>query len=1160
LGEELGIEPSRELTRLEQAILLQVPDLDWRPRSIVSTIELNSIEYSGTLPTGVVTFMLTDVVGSTELWERHPRAMADAIASHSQIISNAIEAHDGRLLKARGEGDSTFSVFHRATDALDAASETRDALALFLWPDEINLRVRIALHTGEAIEADGDYYGTTVNRAARLRELATGHDIVLSQTTAELVADHLEDKRLVALGEHQLRGLQRGEHIYSVASDLRESVTALHTYKSGRRIPLPTSLVFDDVFVGRAGPLMKLEEALRYVKDGQPQPMFIAGEPGVGKTRLVAECAKRAHREGAIVLYGRCDDELGVAFQPFIEALRHWMRFASPRIESIHRESLSELSRLLPEITSVVAGLRPPRQLDPDRQRYELFQAIQSALAAISNDAPVLLVLDDLHWATKPTLLLLRHLLRVNDPVPLMVLGTYRDTELAPTSPLGDMISELRSVARMRHLALGGLTANEIVEYLDARGVLDRDGRADLAQQLWIDTDGLPLFVRELVEHESEDDMSASDAGVPSRLRDMIERRTAHLARPSRDLVAAAAVAGPIVSIGLLERACALDDIIFLDAIEEAMRAGIFAADRSVGGNLAFSHGLVRNAIYNTLNSVRRAHLHLRLAQSLEGFGPVGDDDERLPGLAYHFARAADMGRVEDAAEYALRAGKHAIACLAFEDAVEFLEEALRIVDRQPSRDALAAKLSLLLSEAYFALRDLVSGRGAARRAADAARRLGDADVLARAALLYAGNVMWGNRDPNAVQLLLDALDALPASANHIRAHVLAELAEVESTFNDLDDAENHAVLALEAAKTSNDTVALCHATLARVDTLSASPDVEELIRLSNELVELSALSGDDAQHLFGLIRLSSASARIGNFEAHDRLSEANAALLRKRSQRNEWFWRYSAISQLDAGVWIAWMGVFRAMVAGNWNDADALAVEGLEQARRDPRLLMIFGAQLFHRLREQGRTSELLPQVQRAVGENSAPVFIAALALVLSDTGELTESRTRFDALCTASEKGLPKDPTWTGAIAMLSELCAVFRDNARASALHTTFQNYSGQLVVVADASFCLGAVDRYLGMLETVLGRFDEAERHFESALALEQRIEAAPLIARTQYWYGQMLFQRHRPTDRDRAHDLLESCARTASQLRMVLLAQQAAQLRARRTRANGTLAE
>ena len=172
------------------------------------------------LPSGVVTLMLTDVVGSTGLWQRSAAATDRALVRHTALIEAAVSAHGGELLRARGEGDSTFSVFGRASDAVRAALDAQRALIAEPWPPEARLSVRFALHSGEAIERDDDDFGPAVNRAARLRSVATGGAILLGGTTADLAVDDLPaDARLIDLGPRQLGDLDRAERVFGLVAD-----------------------------------------------------------------------------------------------------------------------------------------------------------------------------------------------------------------------------------------------------------------------------------------------------------------------------------------------------------------------------------------------------------------------------------------------------------------------------------------------------------------------------------------------------------------------------------------------------------------------------------------------------------------------------------------------------------------------------------------------------------------------------------------------------------------------------------------------------------------------------------------------------------------------------------------------------------------------------
>jgi len=252
------------------------------------------------LPHGVVTFLLSDVVGLTQLWEALPNVMPAALARHDELIAAAVTAHDGVLLKARGEGDSAFCVFALASDAA-AAIDAQTAFAAEPWPDGRMIRVRMALHTGQALERDGDHYGRPVNRAVRLRAVAAGGQILVSQATAELIVDHLsEGTRLVRVGAHALKDLDRPEAVYVL--DLRadghgETPLDGASAEDGGLSP-QLHRTWPSPFVGRAAELRMAAgawQALHGRNRGRGcRVLVLSGEPGIGKTRLASEIAKRA--------------------------------------------------------------------------------------------------------------------------------------------------------------------------------------------------------------------------------------------------------------------------------------------------------------------------------------------------------------------------------------------------------------------------------------------------------------------------------------------------------------------------------------------------------------------------------------------------------------------------------------------------------------------------------------------------------------------------------------------------------------------------------------------------------------------------------------------------------------------------------------------------
>ena len=298
------------------------------------------------VPRGVVTFVLTDVEGSTDLWESHQDDMAKVMLRHYEIAAEIAEAHGGRMPRSQGEGDSTLTAYARASDAINAILEFERAIQLEAWPDDIQLCVRAGLHTGEAEVEHGEYFGATLSRAARVRALARGGQVLLSQATAELVADRLPpDVTLQDLGRVRLKGLERAEEVYQLcAPHLPEVVPTeafLRATETPQRLPFPSTLHPDESrFVDRGDEMSAVRRRWTGgVQDQHRHLVLVSGDPGIGKTRFVSELARALYDDaGATVLHGRCYEENLVTYQPFVELLEHVVRNGAPEDVRGHRE------------------------------------------------------------------------------------------------------------------------------------------------------------------------------------------------------------------------------------------------------------------------------------------------------------------------------------------------------------------------------------------------------------------------------------------------------------------------------------------------------------------------------------------------------------------------------------------------------------------------------------------------------------------------------------------------------------------------------------------------------------------------------------------------------------------------------------------------------
>jgi class 3 adenylate cyclase len=1065
---------------------------------------------AGGLPTGTVTFLFTDVVGSTVLWEQAPEAMGPAMARHDALVEGAVAEYGGVVVRPRGEGDSRFVVFTRASAAAAAAIAVVYVLSRERWSTPSPIRVRLAIHTGEAEVRAGDYYGSAVNRCARLRSLAHPDQILVSQATADLVRDWPPDgATLEDLGEHTLKDVRRPERVFqlchlSVPSEfppLAAPVVDPDPVGAGR-VALPSVFATRadadplDVFVGRDAELAELIERFHKLREGPVQLVMVSGDAGIGKTELCAKFARVAFAADAMVLSGRCDEDLGVPYQPWIEALTDLVR-AVPQV--VNRRDAGELVGLVPAVREAVPGVGTSTAGDPETERYLLFGAVTSLLAAASEVTPVVIVLDDLHWAERSTLSLLRHLVASPAAMRVLVVGTYRDSDISRGDALSDALAALWRTPSVDRLPLGGLDDQDLLAMLEAAAGYELDDDVvDLAHTLRRDTDGNPFFAREILRHLAETgaifrdpegrwhaNFDLADARLPASVREVVGQRVARLGDDVLRVLSSAAVVGRDFDLDVMARLTDRSEDTLLDIFDEAIAAAVIAEVPGRSERFTFAHALIQRTLYEDLGAARRGRLHRRVAEALEEICDT-DGGDRVGELARHWAAATAPIEAAKAIDYARLAGDRALSALAPDEAIGWYTQALELLGPDAGTDLARCDLLIGLGTAQLRVGD-PAHRQTLLDAAALAQHSDDTDRLVAAAL--ANHRGWqtavGEVDAVVVAVLTAAIEALDGTDSVTRARLLATLA-VEVTYS--GDLERITALADEAvalARRLGEPGTLVRALNAHHLALRLPETLAHRLDTTRETITLADGLGDPRRR----------------FQAHEARIQA-AIESGDRSARDQSIAACHDIATQIREPFLRWIDTqnraLQTLLDGNTDRAEILADEafaiGTESGQPDA--LTVYGVQLLNTRIQQGRTGEIVDLIAEGVRENPGlPALRAAVARAYLDADRTDEARAVLDD----AGVDLPRDDLWLVGTSVWGQLAAELGATESAVLLYERLAPWAGQIPTAIVA--VTEPIDHCLGELAALLGRAADADAHFTAAEATARAFGAPFFIART-----------------------------------------------------------
>ena len=794
-----------------------------------------------------------------------------------------------------------------------------------------------------------------------------------------------------------------------------------------------------------------------------------------------------------------------------------------------------------------LSGLPAPRQSDPETERYLLYAAVVGLLEGASADEPVVLIIDDLHWADAPTLSLLRHVVSAGPAMRALVVGTYRDSDLSREHPLTALLADLHREQGVERMKLTGLDGEDVLALMEAAAghELDEDGRA-LAREIARETAGNPFFAGEVLRHLTESGAlvqeeggrwrltgSLAELGLPQSVREVVGRRVERLGSDARTALSAAAVIGREFDLDLLLAVVEFPEDRLLDLLDEAVAASLLQESVERAGRFAFAHGLVEHTLYEDLGRARRARMHKRVAQALEELCG-GEPGERLGELAGHWAAAVVSADTAKAIHYARRAAERALDQLAPDEAERWYRQTLELHDQAPGGDR---------SERC----DLMIGLGEAQRqagnpefrqtlldAAALAQELDDVDRLARAVLANTRGLTsrLGEVDSERVQKQEAAALALPDDDPQ-RAQVLALLASELHYAGEPSRCRQLAAEAIEIARAAGDEAALAH-TLAYVSWAITAPDTLAQRRLLvGELFDLTQHLNDPRLSHF------TAAWRFGTgLESGDR-SQIESSLVTMRALT-------TSMPQLTTGWGLLVDEATWSLVQGDIEASEQWAIQAATAgaAAGEPDIALVFGVQLFTLRYFQGRFAELVDQVVQSASEEDAVAgYRAGVALALLESGREDEAR----ELALAEDlQSIPWEQAWSTAMIVWAMVCSRLAIVERAGELYELLAPFSDQLAATPPSVY--GSIAWALGILAAALERYEQAEGHFAAAAEIEQRLGAPLLLARTRASWAGALIARGRPEDLERAQSMLEQAEETAKRLGAGLITREVAECR------------
>ncbi|HYH62565.1 MAG TPA: AAA family ATPase [Solirubrobacterales bacterium] len=1069
----------------------------------------------------LASILISDLVGSTGLETRVGPAIADDLRrEHFAVLREAIAEKQGEEVKNTGDG--LMAAFTSASGAIECAELMQQLMERRNRKSEEHLHVRIGISSGEATVEDGDYFGMPSIEAARLCDKAPSDGILVSAST-RILAGRRDQESFESVGELDLKGIPDPVEAFAFSwSPIGAELSA---------VPLPAALrsVPAMAYVGRKSERESATSWLSESLAGQRRAAFISGEPGVGKTRLAAHSALEAHSSGFTVLWGVAAEDLGVPYGAWIHALSQYVNHAPDEVLEAHvARHGGELGRLVRGFRQRVPEASEPQQTDPETERYLLFSAVADILEAAAAHDPVVLVLDDLHWADTQTLALIKHVTTSLESSRLMLVGTYRDSDLDQQHPMTALLADLRLIDGTKRIALRGLGVDEITQMMAATAghEMDEKGVA-LAREIAQETDGNPFFVAEILRHliesgaltQGEDGrwrMSASipELGIPQSVREVVGRRVTRLGEATARILSTAAVIGRTFDVNLLSRIVVIGEDELLDALDEGVESSVLNESSDTVGRFSFAHALINHTLYDELGATRKARLHRQVAEALEEL--CGEDPgERIPELAYHWSRATTAVDPGKAVHYAQRAGDRALAKLAPNEALRWFGQAFELLgDDAEGNLEIRCELLTGLGQAQRQVGDL-GFRETLLEAVEVAHAAGSAELASRAALANnRGHVSsFGVVDEERVAAIDKALELDDGTDKGRRARLLA-LKAAELQFNgDHLGRRQLADEALVLTREVEDDRVLAAVLRDHFIAHWAGDTVEVRTKTTDELIQL-ARTLDDSR-----------------LETQAEGAAFNVSLERGEMKKaGEHVAREVELAEGIGQPGLKWQAYYHAscfaLLEGRLADARRFADDALAAGSdSEPDAVMLWGGMVAAEAMEGGREDEVVELLVESAKQNPGlPAFAGAAILSLGRMGREDEARAMLDKYRERGFDALARDVAWSSALGLFARAVAELEDRESAAQLTPLLEPLQGLNLTNGSSGF--GTADQCLALLAVTEGDLERADRWFQAAVAFESQGGMHSSLALTKLWWARSLLREGSPSKSEHAKSLLK----------------------------------